>query len=113
MSRYNKSDFRCDTDSQVGPKLNDSDDSNHTETKGAKLKPGQTQLRIECVGTQELRDQDSLEFDFDDQLASIADVLQDGHFRFTLRCKNPETDSASGFACFVKLEEGWEIFPKP
>ncbi|QDT02967.1 Tetratricopeptide repeat protein [Rubripirellula lacrimiformis] len=83
------------------------------ETKGVTLKPEQTDLRIEVTTTQELREQDPVIFNFDHQLAQVANELQDGLYWFTVRCKNPETDSGPSFGYFVKTENGWRLFPEP
>ena len=77
------------------------------------LKADQNQLHYEYTTTAKLRKQNPNAFEFDSELAAMANDLKDGQHWFTVRCKNPETDSGQSFAYFVKLDNGWKIFPQP
>lgn len=72
-----------------------------------------TQLRLQCVSTEDLRLQDATLFGFDAELASIANNLKDGHHWFSVEYTTPDKSSGRSFAYFVKLKAGWRVFPQP
>lgn len=72
-----------------------------------------TILRLSWISTTDLRTQDPTLFDFDEQLAAMAPRLKDAHFWFTLKYTPKDEILGKSFAYFVKLDDGWKVFPEP
>ncbi|MEO1528555.1 MAG: tetratricopeptide repeat protein [Planctomycetota bacterium] len=70
-------------------------------------------LRLSCISTEDLKSQNHTLFDFDEQLAEIAPRLKDGYFWFTVKYTAQNEVLGKSFAYFVKLEDGWRVFPEP
>ena len=72
-----------------------------------------TILRMTCLATYDLKSQDNTLFNFDEQLAGMAPKLKDGHFWFTVKYTPRDEILGNKFAYFVKLDDGWKVFPEP
>ena len=72
-----------------------------------------TILRMTCLATYDLKSQDNSLLNFDEQLAGMAPKLKDGHFWFTVKYTPRNEILGKKFAYFVKLKDGWKVFPQP
>jgi len=72
-----------------------------------------TILRLSCISTHDLQTQDNTLANFDEQLAAMAPRLQEEHFWFTVKYTPRHNILGKKLAYFVKLDDGWKVFPEP
>ncbi len=72
-----------------------------------------TLLQLSAISTTDLATQEKTLFSFDEELAAIVPQFAGGHFWFTAKYRASGELSGKTYCYFVKLEDGWKIFPKP